>query len=65
MGQSAAKLGRARTELARIEKLPVGSRGAALAKLATQLHADADGATDKAKAHTLAASVGELAKVTR
>jgi hypothetical protein len=64
MGLAGAKITTTRAELARIESLPMGSRRAALAKLAAQLHTDADGATDKAKAHALATSVGELAKVT-
>ena len=61
-GQSAAKIASSRSELARIEKLPKASQGAALTRLATKLHTDANGATDKTKAHTLAASVGSLAK---
>jgi hypothetical protein len=64
MGQSSAKTAAARAELARIEQLPMGSRGAALSKLATQLNRDAASATDKAKAHALAVSVAALANVT-
>ena len=64
MGQSGAKTAAARAELARIETLPVGSRGAALSKLAIQLNKDAGSATDKAKVHVLAVSVAELANVT-
>ena len=37
----------------------------ALGKLSTQLHADARSATDAPKAHTLAYSVGDLAKTTK
>ena len=64
MGQPGAKTAAARVELARIEALPMGSRGAELAKLATQLNKDAASATDKAKAHALAVSVAQLANVT-
>ena len=61
-GLAADKIASTRSELAKAEKLSGQARKDALSALATKLHADANGATDQAKAHTLAGSVGELAK---
>jgi len=54
-----------RAELARAEKLNGAERRDALMRLATQLHADAPGAGDAPKAHTLARAVGDLARAER
>jgi hypothetical protein len=64
-GQSAEKIAAARKGLAAAEKLSGAARATALNTLATQLHNDAKSATDAPKAHTLAYSVGDLAKATR
>ncbi|MBI3568690.1 MAG: hypothetical protein HY084_10885 [Gemmatimonadetes bacterium] len=64
-GQSAEKIAAARAGLDAAEKLSGKARADALAKLATQLHGDARSATDAPKAHTLAFSVGDLAKATK
>lgn len=61
-GMASEKIASARAALAAAEKMSGSARKAALASLATQLHADAAKAADQTKAHTLAASVGELAK---
>jgi hypothetical protein len=62
-GQAAEKIAFARNGLDAAEKLSGKARQDALAALATQLHADARSATDAAKAHKLAFSVGDLAKI--
>ena len=61
-GYSADKLANIRAELSAAEKLSGQARKDALAKLSTQLHGDARGSSDAPKAHTLASSVGDLAK---
>jgi hypothetical protein len=61
-GQTAARITAARTGLANAEKMSGQARKDALSALATQLHSDANGATDAPKAHKLAFSVGDLAK---
>jgi len=61
-GQSADKIAAARKGLDAAQKLSGAARAEALNKLATQLHSDAKTATDAAKAHALAYSVGDLAK---
>jgi hypothetical protein len=61
-GMSAANIASARADLASAEKLSGAARRAALTKLATRLHTEAAKATDQAKAHMMASSVGELAK---
>lgn len=63
-GQSEQKITAARTALDAAEKLSGKARAEALEKLSTQLHGDARSATDAPKAHTLAYSVGALAKAT-
>ena len=63
LSQSPDKIVRARNGLASAEKLSGQARRDALAKLATQLHGDANGAGDAPKAHKLAYSVGDLAKL--
>ncbi|MEO8635697.1 MAG: hypothetical protein ABI587_10520 [Gemmatimonadales bacterium] len=60
-GLAAGKIAATRTALASAEKLSGPARKDALAKLATQLHADAAVAADAPKAHTLASAVGSLA----
>jgi hypothetical protein len=64
-GQAADKIASARKGLDAAEKLSGAARAEALNKLATQLHNDAKSATDAPKAHTLAYSVGDLAKATK
>jgi hypothetical protein len=60
-GLAAARVTAVRDELARAEGLNGQPRKDSLNQLATQLHADAPGATDQAKVHALAAAVGSLA----
>jgi hypothetical protein len=62
-GQTADKIAAARTDLAAAEKLSGQARKDALAKLATRLHGEAQTATDAPKAHKLAFSIGDLAKL--
>jgi hypothetical protein len=62
-GQSADMIAAARTGLANAERLKGQARKDALAALATKLHSDAAGASDAPKAHKLAFSVGDLAKL--
>jgi hypothetical protein len=62
-GQTADKIAAARTDLASAEKLSGQARQDALAKLATRLHGEAQTATDAPKAHKLAFSIGDLAKL--
>ena len=62
-GLAAGKIAATRTALAGAEKLSGQARKDALTKLATQLHADAVGAADEPKAHTLASAVGALASM--
>ena len=64
-GQAADKIAAARTGLANAEKLSGQARKNALAALAVHLHADANGASDSPRAHTLASSVDDLANATR
>ena len=64
-GQSAAKIASARKGLDDAQKLTGAARATALTTLAATLHTDAKGATDAAKAHTLAYSVENLAKATK
>ena len=64
-GQDAAKIASARKGLDAAQKLTGAARASALEKLATQLHTDAASAKDAPKAHTLATSVGNLAKATK
>lgn len=61
--QTAEKIASARTGLADAEKKSGQARKDALTALAKQLHTDATGATDASKAHRMAASVDELAKL--
>ncbi|HEV8123541.1 MAG TPA: hypothetical protein VGP80_04830 [Gemmatimonadales bacterium] len=60
-GMAAARIASVRSELDRAERLSGQARKDALSALATQLHTDATSATDQAKAHALATSVGNLA----
>ncbi len=62
-GLAADKIASTRAALAAAEKLSGQKRMDALTALATQLHTDARSAADAPKAHTLAFSVGDLAKV--
>ena len=62
-GQTAEKIASARGSLAAAERLSGQARKDALTALAAQLHGDAQGATDAPKAHKLAYSVGDLAKI--
>ena len=64
-GLAPDKVAAARTALERAEKLSGQQRRDALSQLAGQLNEDAAGATDQAKARTLAASVTELAGTER
>jgi hypothetical protein len=61
-GLPSARITAVRAELSRAEGLSASGRRDALAKLGTQLHADARGSSDAPKAHTLAAAVEELAR---
>jgi hypothetical protein len=60
-GMAASRIASVRSELDRAERLSGQARKDALSALATQLHTDATSATDQAKAHKLASSVGDLA----
>ena len=62
-GQAPETIASARSGLANAETLSGQARANALAALATQLHGDAQRATDAPKAHKLAYSVGDLAKM--
>jgi hypothetical protein len=62
-GQTADRIAAARTDLANAEKLSGPARATALTALATRLHGEAQRATDAPKAHKLAFSIGDLAKV--
>ncbi|MGE3616717.1 MAG: LVIVD repeat-containing protein [Gemmatimonadales bacterium] len=62
-GLAADKIASTRAELARLEKLSGQARRDGLAQLATRLHGDARGAAGEPKAHVLASSVGDLAKI--
>ncbi|MEO7084995.1 MAG: hypothetical protein ABI442_00275 [Gemmatimonadaceae bacterium] len=62
-GQTSERIAFARTGLDAAEKLSGKARQDALSALATQLHADARSATDAPRAHKLAFSVGDLAKM--
>ncbi len=64
-GQTPDKIASARAGLSAAEKLSGSKRKDALTALATQLHADAQGATDAPKAHMLGTAVGDLANATR
>jgi hypothetical protein len=61
-GMAASRIASVRSELDKAERLTGQARKDALAALATQLHTDATSATDQAKAHMLATSVGNLAQ---
>ncbi|MEX2284057.1 MAG: hypothetical protein WEE89_16340 [Gemmatimonadota bacterium] len=60
---AADRIAAARADLVAAEKLSGSRRADALNALATRLHTEAASASDQAKAHTMAGSVGELAKV--
>jgi hypothetical protein len=62
-GQTMEKIDATRAALANAERMSGQARKDALAALATKLHGDAQGATDAPKAHKLAFSVGDLAKM--
>jgi hypothetical protein len=62
-GQTPDKIAATRIALSSAEKLSGQARKDALSALATKLHGDAQGATDAPKAHKLAFSVGDLAKM--
>ena len=62
-GMAASQIASTRSELAAAEKLTGAARKDALSKLATELGADARGATDQAKAGMLASAVNDLAKM--
>jgi hypothetical protein len=64
-GQAPDKIASARAGLAAAEKLSGAKLKDALSALATQMHGDAQGATDAAKAHKVATAVGDLANATR
>ncbi len=64
-GFASGKVTSARTDLSRAEKASGAAQRSALTRLATRLHADAPGAADAAKVHTLATAVGDLANVER
>jgi hypothetical protein len=64
-GLKAERVAAVRAELARAEKLKDQGRRDALARLATQLHADARTAADGPKVHLVAAAVEELGKSQR
>ncbi len=61
-GMSSSRIGAVRNALAAAEKQSGQARRDALTALSTQLHTDATGAADQAKAHALATAVGDLAK---
>jgi len=61
-GYAPEKLASIRADLAAAEKLTGQARKDMLAKMATALHTDARSSSDAPKAHTLAFSVGDLAK---
>ena len=61
-GLAAARIAAVRGALDAAEKMSGSKRQAALAALATQLHSDANGASDAPKVHALAGSVEALAK---
>ena len=60
-GYPAARITSLRTALTSAEALKGGARSAALSKLATQMHGEANTSSDAPKAHMFAASIGELA----
>ena len=60
-GMPAARIAAVRAELDRANGLSGDARKAAFGALASQLHGDAQSATDHARAHALAFSVGALA----
>ena len=62
-GQTPEKIAATRVSLASAEKLSGQARKDALAALATSLHTDARSAKDAPKAHKLAFSIGDLAKL--
>jgi hypothetical protein len=64
-GLAAEKIASTRQALASAERLSGQQRKDALSQLATQLHTDARTASDAAKAHVLAYSVGDLANAQR
>jgi len=64
-GLAPDKVSAARNALSRAEQWSGQRRRDALTRLATQLHGDAQGAADQAKAQTLAAAVTDLANAQR
>jgi hypothetical protein len=62
-GQTPEKIASARAGLAEAEKLSGQARKDALDALSKKLHGDAQGAGDAPRAHKLAFSVGDLAKL--
>ena len=61
-GLAAPRIAAVRKSLSAAEKAAGMARQSALAALATELHKDATAASDQAKVHLLAGTVGELAK---
>jgi len=64
-GLAMDKIGSARSELTRAEKLSGQARRDVLSQLSTRLHGDARGAAGEPKVHILATAVGDLAGATR
>jgi len=64
-GLVAARIGTARDELRRAERMSGAARQEALNQLATQLHRDASAAADQPKVHALATAVERLANAAR
>jgi hypothetical protein len=64
-GLSDARITSARQEIARVERLGAGQRGAALSQLASQLGGEASSSVDGAKVRLLAAALNELAAAQR
>jgi hypothetical protein len=60
-GLSPDRISSARTALSNAEKASGADRKTQLTQLATQLHTDANGSSDAAKAHKLATAIGDLA----
>jgi hypothetical protein len=61
-GLPAARITAIRSELARAEGQSGQARRTALSQLASQLHTEANSASDQAKAHLLATAIGDLAR---
>jgi hypothetical protein len=60
-GVAADRIGAARSELARAERMSGQQRNDVLAQLAARLHTEARGAADEPRVHALATAVGDLA----